>query len=339
MPGLAVADHGDVGAEDLGAGTFTFFPSVMVDCFKNMAIGFSASNSSIFGGAYYASRFSIAPPGTIGPTCTLAAGTAPYVRTYCTGRNRWGDYSGLALCPVDEATFYVYNEYACDTGTPTGGCAGAPCPTLPLPGFEDGRWCTRLGCFVLKETVSVAILSFDATVSGGGVELRSSFASDLDIAGVNVYRADGDSRPVLREHVRSNPRAERFSYLDANVEPGQRYRYQLGIVDADGEVLSQVIEVTAAGGKFAFYEPAPNPFNPSTVISFVLPSSERVQLAVYDASGQLVKTLVNEVRSPGRHEVEWNGTDAGGRNVSSGVYLYRITAGENRHAGKLVLLK
>ena len=339
IPGLVVADHGNVGAEDLGPMTYTFFPSVMVDCGKNMAIGFSASNAGIFTGAYYASRLAPAPPTTIGPTCPLALGTGPYIRTYCSGRNRWGDYSGLALCPVDEATFYVYNEYACEPGLPTVGCSGPPCPTLPAPGFEDGRWCTRLGCFKSKATVSVAITSFEARILDGGVELVSTFGSDLDILGINVYRGHGDAELELREYFPGNDDNGSFRYFDGDVEPASSYRYRIGIVDPDGEFLSPEVQVRTPGLRYALYAAAPNPFNPSTTIRFELPATERVTLTIYDANGRLVRTLVSETMSHGPHSVDWNGTDNAGRSVGSGVYFYRLETGRYTDSSKMVLLK
>ena len=143
-PNLVLIDQGDVGAEDLGVGTYTFFPTVMVDCLDNMAMGFSASNSSIFCGAYYAVHTIVEAPGTVRATGTLQAGTDFYQRVFPPDtRNRWGDYSGLALCPVDEATLWVYNEYACEQGTPGG--------------TGLGRWCTKLGKFRLKASATAVV--------------------------------------------------------------------------------------------------------------------------------------------------------------------------------------
>jgi len=127
-----------VGAEDLGAGTFTFFPAVTVDFEGNVAVGFSASNSGMYCGAYYAAQQFTDSPGTMQNTLPLAIGEDWYVRTFGGSRNRWGDYSGLALDPIDEAVFWVYNEYACPRGTPLLG--------------EDGRWCTKLGPFRVTTT-------------------------------------------------------------------------------------------------------------------------------------------------------------------------------------------
>jgi flagellar hook assembly protein FlgD len=64
-----------------------------------------------------------------------------------------------------------------------------------------------------------------------------------------------------------------------------------------------------------------------------------VTLTVYDVSGRLVTTLVDETRGPGVHEVSWDGRDAARRQVSSGVYFYRIDAGSFVETKRMVLLK
>jgi len=84
----------------------------------------------------------------------------------------------------------------------------------------------------------------------------------------------------------------------------------------------------------------PNPFNPSTTIRYSLPKAENVTLQVFDVGGRLVRTLVRGVKKPaGAFEVQWNGTDAAGRPVASGVYFYRLTAGTETLTHKAVLLK
>jgi len=64
-----------------------------------------------------------------------------------------------------------------------------------------------------------------------------------------------------------------------------------------------------------------------------------VTINVYNVRGQLVRTLLNEHREPGHHSVVWNGTDDNGRAVSSGIYLYRIVAGENVATRRMLLMK
>jgi hypothetical protein len=77
LAALAIADQGNVGAEDLGAATHTMMPAVNVDKCDNMAIGFSASGPTIYAGAYYATRLLTDPAGTIGATMPLALGLDP----------------------------------------------------------------------------------------------------------------------------------------------------------------------------------------------------------------------------------------------------------------------
>lgn len=85
---------------------------------------------------------------------------------------------------------------------------------------------------------------------------------------------------------------------------------------------------------YTLYQNYPNPFNPSTNIKFQIPNSSYVLLKVYDILGREIATLVNEPKSAGNHTAEWNAT-----NFSSGVYIYKITAGEFSDVKKMLLLK
>jgi len=83
----------------------------------------------------------------------------------------------------------------------------------------------------------------------------------------------------------------------------------------------------------------PNPFNPTTTISFTLERSAETRLEVYNALGQRVRTLKTGILSAGAHMVDWNGTDDNGGRVASGVYFYRLTAGDDIQTRKMLLLK
>lgn len=93
----------------------------------------------------------------------------------------------------------------------------------------------------------------------------------------------------------------------------------------------------------------PNPFlsgatsplaeNPSTAIRFSIPEAGHVTLQVYDMSGALVKTLVEKPFAAGRHQVNWNGTNANGQPVASGAYLYRIQAGSYVQTKTMLLVR
>jgi len=83
----------------------------------------------------------------------------------------------------------------------------------------------------------------------------------------------------------------------------------------------------------------PNPFNPSTVIAYQVPQNEMVTLEIYNTLGQKVRTLVNETQEAGQYEITWDGKNGSGNQLSSGIYLYRITAGNYVKVMKMVLLR
>ena len=84
----------------------------------------------------------------------------------------------------------------------------------------------------------------------------------------------------------------------------------------------------------------PNPFNPSTEISFYLPVDKSIRVKIYNTAGQLVRTLVDNVRySSGHHVVYWNGVDDHGHGVASGVYLYSLEFNQQRIVKKMMLIK
>jgi len=90
---------------------------------------------------------------------------------------------------------------------------------------------------------------------------------------------------------------------------------------------------------FALQQNYPNPFNPSTVIAYQLPQNEFVNLEIYNALGEKVRTLVNETQDSGKYDVVWDGKNNFGNQLSSGIYLYRLTAGNYVKVMKMVLLR
>jgi hypothetical protein len=85
----------------------------------------------------------------------------------------------------------------------------------------------------------------------------------------------------------------------------------------------------------------PNPFNPTTTIKYTIANRGNVSLKIYNAAGQLVRTLVNEVQSPQATAFSktWNGLNDQGQPVSSGVYFYKLTTTNFTQTKKMVLLK
>lgn len=83
----------------------------------------------------------------------------------------------------------------------------------------------------------------------------------------------------------------------------------------------------------------PNPFNPETTISFTLKNPGHVTLDIFNLKGQKVKTLINEYKVSGRHDIVWNGTDQNNSNVASGIYFYKMRNGKYSSTKKMILMK
>jgi hypothetical protein len=83
----------------------------------------------------------------------------------------------------------------------------------------------------------------------------------------------------------------------------------------------------------------PNPFNPRTTISYSIGTQARVRLAIFDAGGREIMTLVDEGKSAGQHHVVWDGVDWSGRQLASGVYFYELRVEGVRASRKLLLLR
>lgn len=162
VPGgsITLDDQGDIGGEDIAAGTFTFFPSVAVNSVGSAQFGFSASAPTIFPGAFVTGREAGDPAGTVQASETVHAGEDFYIRTFGGVSNRWGDYSGIALDPINDNLFWVFNQYAAPRGTEIGG--------------EDGRWGTAWANCAFASAGSAVDVYFL-------VDLSNSFTDDLPV--------------------------------------------------------------------------------------------------------------------------------------------------------------
>jgi len=198
-----------------------------------------------------------------------------------------------------------------------------------------------------------------------------------DFAGYRVYRqaasrlapwqliADVPAYYLLETAVDSTLPAGRILY-DNSVTPGTDYWYCVTAYDDGAQNwvrpgVSQEstrwwtwtgyshIGVTAASvitavdrtnpDAFALGQNAPNPFNPTTTINFSVPSAGDAKLAIYNTAGQLVRTLIDGSLSAGAHKVTWDGKDNLGRSVATGVYMYRLTAGQKNLVKRMTLVR
>lgn len=106
----------------------------------------------------------------------------------------------------------------------------------------------------------------------------------------------------------------------------------IGPTAVDGEEIDLPTEFTLS-------QNYPNPFNPATEIKFALPENAHVKIEIFNVLGQRVLTLVDADMDAGYKSIVWNGADRSGQSVSSGVYLYRMQAGEKTFTKKMLMLK
>lgn len=112
------------------------------------------------------------------------------------------------------------------------------------------------------------------------------------------------------------------------------------VADRSGQILKiKEAEEATLPRAFALHQNHPNPFNPTTKISFDLDHPGRVTLKIFNILGQEVMTLTDREFPAGAHEITWDGVDNNGNPVASGIYLYRIKAGSSSASRKMVLLK
>jgi len=106
------------------------------------------------------------------------------------------------------------------------------------------------------------------------------------------------------------------------------------IFGSNDNPLTYVGPTNSIPEKFSLSQNYPNPFNPSTTISFDVPQRSHVKLVIHDVLGREVRTLVDEEKAPGRYTVNFDAS-----NLASGVYLYRMVAGNFSEVRKMVVVK
>uniref|UniRef100_A0A832G8A8 T9SS type A sorting domain-containing protein n=1 Tax=Ignavibacterium album TaxID=591197 RepID=A0A832G8A8_9BACT len=192
----------------------------------------------------------------------------------------------------------------------------------------------------LNPIIPVELSSFSALVSGNNVKLNWTTATELNNQGFEIERKSSDSEQWIKlgfiQGSGTSTEPKSYFYEDLNLKSGS-YNYRLRQIDYDGTInvynLSETINIGVID-RFELLQNFPNPFNPSTKISWQSPVGSRQVLKVYDILGNEVATLVDEYREAGRYEVEFNASD-----LSSGIYFYKLTMGSFSETKKMTLIK
>ncbi len=196
-----------------------------------------------------------------------------------------------------------------------------------------------------NSTLPVTLSSFTATYTASNtVSINWQTESESNMIGYYIYRSNSND-VSSSERVSSlltaynQPETQNYSFTDREIEYETTYYYWLQSCDLDGsQQYHGSICITTGNGQ-TIQNPVitintrlknayPNPFNPSTSISFDLASPENVIIDIYNIKGQLVKRLVNKDYDKGNHSIIWNGRDNNGVNCGTGVYFYRMSAGK-----------
>jgi len=194
--------------------------------------------------------------------------------------------------------------------------------------------------YVLKfeNPVPVELTSFTAAYENNKVELNWITSSELNNQGFVVERktesSDWSSIGFVAGY---STTTETHNYqLTDNEITAKKYFYRLRQIDFDGTFeYSNIIEIDINSiSEFTLNQNYPNPFNPSTKISFTIPQTANVKLSIYNAIGEKIAELMNEVKSAGTYDVDFNASE-----LSSGIYLYRLEAGQFIQTRKMSLMK
>ena len=127
-----------------------------------------------------------------------------------------------------------------------------------------------------------------------------------------------------------------YAFTDRNLASG-KYNYRLKQIDYNGHFTYYYLDSEISIGtpnKFDLLQNYPNSFNPNTIISYHLAAPNFVTLKVFDNSGRVISTLVNDIREAGYYTLHFNGS-----NLASGIYFYQLEAGDFKQVKKMAILK
>ncbi|HEY3296450.1 MAG TPA: T9SS type A sorting domain-containing protein [bacterium] len=262
-----------------------------------------------------------AAPGGLQITYQLVGGPSEYCPSpTCPPAAGWVVPGGLWTWTMINGHRYVTKQIIMPQGS-TWGCASLS--LSPSPGPWDCGLPVSFGTF--------SALSLD-----NAVKLNWTTRSENGVAGFDVLR---DGAPIHVETATNTATEHSYSFTDNSALNGTTYTYSLVSVGLDG---SRTVEATQAVTpdqnhalvtEYDLRQNFPNPFNPTTTISFDLPEAGHVSLRVYDVAGREVASLVNGPMAAGRQQVSFEG-----RNLPSGLYFYCLKTGSGFSATKKMLL-
>jgi hypothetical protein len=206
-------------------------------------------------------------------------------------------------------------------------------------------------------SLPVDLLYFDGRSEGGSVYLDWATGSEIDNLGFLVERRleNLEAWQLIGSYLDdpellglgSSPSGREYRFIDNKAELGKTYEYRISDMDYNNVLSSHPTVKVRVTANEELQQPHtakllktyPNPFNPSIEIQYFLPEHTNHRLDIYDAGGRLVHVLVDNVEGQGENKTIWDGRDARGVKVGSGVYFLRLSTKEAADVKKAVLLK
>jgi hypothetical protein len=212
------------------------------------------------------------------------------------------------------------------------------------------------------QTLTVSDITLEACPIPTGIDATDTVESLIQVTwnavlhpnltGYNLLRSKWESGQFVPLNNEPLPIT---SFVDATVPDTGIYWYYVTAVYSTPEGAAQslasartpgsILSITGTDdgpqipAEFYLAQNYPNPFNPTTSISYGLPRDSHVRIDIFNLLGQRIRTLLNEDQRAGYKSVVWDGRDAAGQSVASGVYLYRLKAGEKEMSRKMLMLK
>lgn len=244
-----------------------------------------------------------------------------------------------------------------DTLVPVGGVNNTSYQDSP------GHWTTESsanstpGAPHDDQTLPVTLSSFMAVQTAENfAEITWTTESEASLTGYHVYRNESNEQETAYRISNSlivslnTNNSNHYSYLDNEVEMNTTYYYWLQINEFDGSTsfygpyeirinddyaTPEIVIPTKTTLKNVY----PNPFNPSTSVSFYMEQAENVKINVYNVRGQLISNITKDNFTEGFHNVVWNGKDTKGNDCASGIYFFRMETKNNVQTLKGILMK
>jgi len=210
--------------------------------------------------------------------------------------------------------------------------------------FVDGTkgWAVgHLGTILAYDSqVPVELTYFTANIDDNNVVLNWQTATEKNNSGFEILRSTQNENNWNQigfvEGHGTTTEGNSYSFADKNLETGS-YLYKLIQIDFDGtRNESEIVnaDVSSQPKEYSLLQNYPNPFNPSTTIEFSIPESGNVKLVVYNSLGEEVSTLINNYEAAGSYKINF---DAAG--LPSGLYFYKLSAGNFSEVKKMIFLK